>query len=304
MEKTYDNYDAISKGFEDDLKQIVLELLGTTILTDGSRDFLKNSPLKDIVRAIIIYRQRYPKKKLKVYISRELKNNPLYLNFKPNIDSITEALSEGKEILPYLHKDIKNFLFDDGLLRDWGIIHFHLFPIGERKKDGSDNFILYAFPYEDSIILLDISKHNFRNQELLKILKNNSINLPYSLNGIPPQDITEEEMLILRKLNVGYTIDVEGTCFCGGMKDTEDTRRSMKINIDVENILKTLSHMLEKISKELYLKSKILPDIHIVFDSKNHEIILYDKSSSTKINILNYDGINYLNNCFRNLNLL
>lgn len=110
-----------------------------------------------------------------VFISAELTCPKEY---QLAFDEFVEKIEKGDDLMPYMSGKIMDATYNDGLLNDWNISHFHL-----SRRMGKDGFIkrsdyeLFAYVTEDAVYLLQIYPHKeeylYAKQDLFRILAEN-----------------------------------------------------------------------------------------------------------------------------------
>lgn len=295
------NKQRIVATFEQDIREFIIMQVDLPSLYRKSQNFIQTAPFESLLTTFIYYRERYPLGKRRVFFSREFKNSLKYIRYQKAIEKIVQTFEKGKDIKCYLHQDIKDFLFHDNLLRDWGILHLHLFPDGQRKNH--DNDILYVFLAGKDVLFIDIFEHDFVRPELLEILKNNCIPRHYAPNveGIP---FNREMILSLRNKNIGYGVNIDGGCFFGGMKQVSYILGAQQIIILLDRIAQAITEekkqLEEKISVPMAFDSL---DFHLNINVSLNSIMLYERQSQSEIRFSNSNLLQELWNCFSNLNL-
>jgi len=91
------------------------------------------------------------------------------------LNTLEEKVKNGEDISPYLHNKLSRPDYQDGLLNDWGIHHFH---IGEIDKQSGKVIrtgpLLYALVKDDHFYMIDVMSHkDFSKQRLLDIIYSN-----------------------------------------------------------------------------------------------------------------------------------
>ncbi|NJO94133.1 MAG: hypothetical protein HC820_06835 [Hydrococcus sp. RM1_1_31] len=156
----------------------------------------------------------------KVFISKELKCPD---NHKKGLDIIREKVTRGQDLTPHLSKLVKrNLNFNDSLLNDWGIYHFHLGDLlltdGFMTRTGS---LLFARITHDCFYMIDIFNHgDWCEKRIVETLHNNwkeSIEL-YTIKGVkmPSAWISTNNVVpYSRKHGISTFIQVsDGTIYC------------------------------------------------------------------------------------------
>lgn len=237
-------------------------------------------------RYINILRRQFSFQKPKnVFISKELQekitNNILSKDICSTINKIKIELEAGIDISSRLSKLIKKFDYDDKMLNDWNIYHFHLSDIddiksGFKKRTGELLFVYVPFN-SDNVYFLDVSKGHknkttFCNLNLLDLINKNwsellaSFTLPDGMKPYPYSIKTNEEYLNLRKANINTIIPLNNTdkyILSPGFGQTA-TGTSTYNKIQTNKIIRTIQLLIkEKISPENIPVKLILKDNYI-----------------------------------------
>ena len=129
---------------------------------------------------------------------------------KAGYDALKEKFEKGESVMPYLSKTIKGLKFQDKMLFDWGIHHFHIHEVIEpdgfvKQRDE----LLYAIVEEDDVYFIDVMEHeHWSDRDLLeKVLAN----WPHLLDscrvgGTPVRDFSSEEVAAMREVNVNLIL--------------------------------------------------------------------------------------------------
>lgn len=118
----------------------------------------------------------------------------------------------GEDLNPHYSRKLRDPDYDDSLLNDWGIYHFHLGTTIESdgfvKRTGP---VAFAMVSATHLYLIDVRVHGhgapapWAKQDLLEIVNSNWPYLldPYRLKGVADiEPVTEDARLELRKHNV------------------------------------------------------------------------------------------------------
>ena len=142
---------------------------------------------------------------------------------------LRQLLVDGDNVNGLLTRNIGRAAALDGLLWHYGMHHFHLGR--ETDKDGfvqrSDHLLLAVVAPMDAYFV-DVRPHppprgiGWVSQDLLRIVHSNwpkliEVNV---LHGISGDDLTDEEMQVLRRKNVNYAMNIDGKAIApllGGM---------------------------------------------------------------------------------------
>jgi hypothetical protein len=124
--------------------------------------------------------------------------------------ALRAKMEAGEDLRPHLSTRLTDPDYDDAMLNDWGVHHFHM---GMTQHPTAPGFVartgplLYARVLDDRVLCLQIMTHaNWTNQQLVQIWHNNWPDTlePYKLKGIsaavPP--VTDAELLELRRARV------------------------------------------------------------------------------------------------------
>lgn len=120
-----------------------------------------------------------------VYKSKELQDSITKKSFSDDIMStinkIEEELEKGLSVSPRLSKRVKDISYDDKMLNDWNIYHFHLSDIDDVKsgfKQRTGELLFVYIPDKTSAYFLDVTMNHkdktvFSNIELLNLIDEN-----------------------------------------------------------------------------------------------------------------------------------
>ncbi len=135
--------------------------------------------------------------------------------------TLETMIKEGRSLFPYLSRQIFNASEQDGMLFDWGILHFHLGTDPDAKYKGmikGTREILYAIVAEDDVYFLLIAKHGlWANKALLQLVKKEFPHIiePYKLHGVLPGQHTysERDHLALRAAGASPATEIDGELY-------------------------------------------------------------------------------------------
>lgn len=97
-----------------------------------------------------------------IFISDEIKRKIRQSPYKKSFDDIKHRLERGENVNCFLSKSIFSISYNDLLLHDWGIYHFHL---SDTKRCQADYFykrsdwLLFARIEKNAAYLLEIYHH-------------------------------------------------------------------------------------------------------------------------------------------------
>lgn len=94
---------------------------------------------------------------------------------KKSLNSLESDIENGKNLNGYLSRSLKNLDYDDALLNDWGIHHFHLGD--ERESDGfikRTELLLFARVIHDTVYFIDVLSHgSWAKKQMIAVLHRN-----------------------------------------------------------------------------------------------------------------------------------
>ena len=111
-----------------------------------------------------------------VFYSREFSYQDKY---QPALTQLILDIESGKNLIPYMSKQVKNPAFNDDMLNNWGIHHFHLNIDKEEKTEFIErsDWLLLAFVNEKAAYLLNVYPHKkpylWTHIKLIEIIHNN-----------------------------------------------------------------------------------------------------------------------------------
>ena len=210
--------------------------------------------------------RRLPQREWKVHYSKELKQNPFFIENTQFIDQIRGKAESGEDLTPHASTRVDNIEGRDELLADWGIYHLH--PGHGTRPAARSGFVnrgaelLFVFPSSDSLYFLDVLDHkSWTNFYLIEVIDNN---WPSSINHFRLKDVielrfepTEEELYDLRKNEVNAFFRVGNSFFMGpggGLATNGAANRAVSISLKVKRLLNDYSQQLRK--EEINLRKR------------------------------------------------
>lgn len=151
-----------------------------------------------------------------VHLSKEFICTP---QDKKAWNKLKEAIKIGGNLIPYLSKGISKPNYNDSMLNDWGIYHFHLgsevTDQGFIKRTGQ---LLYAYVTKDDFYAINIYDHkSWCKEEIINIIHKNWPDLleKYKINNHTTfRNVTEKQKGVLRSKNCNSLIKViDGTVY-------------------------------------------------------------------------------------------
>lgn len=184
-------------------------------------------------------------------------------------EALKKRFERGESVIAHMSKQIKGLKFQDKMLFDWGIHHFHLGTTLE--EDGffkQYDEIVYAIVDEHDVYMIAILGHeHWSDKKLLEIILANWPHLldPYRVDGKPVVNFSSNEVQELRDANVNVMLTLS------------DDHGYMGRGIGMTSAGTSSNAMLDtiRIQKEL---RKIEEDIREKFIPKDGEHLLFSLS--------------------------
>jgi hypothetical protein len=257
--------------------------------------------------------QRLGKKK--VFLSKEILENPLYEKFKNIIEEIQINFENGifDNIYPRLsNKHKENIFYNDNILNILNVEHFHLDEDSKAKEIDELLFVKYN---ENRVYFIDIFNHkNFLDKEIVEILYNNwndeieDLNVFSCENNNISEKISNKERYAINKnnVNVPYEIfDKNKNCkvlirISGIMSNGKSNNEYInimfikrKINSFVENIDYFSNYFFKFIQDND--KNTLTSLIFSVIWLDSYGVCFFEKNSNIKFDVLE-DGFRIFHN--------
>lgn len=241
-------------------------------------------------------RRRLPKKKpRKVVFSTEFicpnKN-------KKGLDILVKKLEKGKCLASSLSKTVSKVTYNDSILDDWGIHHFHL---GEhevnRVIERTEN-VMFVLILDDCALCLQVLPHGkehsdvWVNTTLIEIIHNNWPSaISYMRTHTSGTILTSTERMILRKKNVNVNVKTsDGTVYfsLGGGRMSDGT--SMRDFMNLQRIFRDIDDFEAIVPQEANkIKSKIKSStgkLNLRLDCSNvPELSVIEENSKTVLHL-------------------
>lgn len=135
-------------------------------------------------------------------------------DLKSGFDGLCLAIHQGQPLFPYLSRSMFSIDKADGLLDDWGILHFHLGT--ERLPNGlikGTKTVAFGLVQTDCIYFLDALPHGpghgdvwVRDKLIHTIEENWPSFLPSNSRSLTPDTLTAEERANCRKKSLNVTV--------------------------------------------------------------------------------------------------
>lgn len=134
-----------------------------------------DDPDRAIYVLMSLRRRWLPQRPRTVIESDALSKAKLSPALREGVDRVRDAIERGADLRPFQSRLVtEEAEYQDLMLNDWGIHHFHLGPFHEGAKScGRINELLFAWVEEDRALLIDVRDHSsFEEQALLEIINN------------------------------------------------------------------------------------------------------------------------------------
>lgn len=180
---------------------------------------------------------------------------------RSRVDAVAEKAEEGRDINPYLSRKLSNVSYNDGILNDWGIHHFHL---GDKIE--SDGFIertgelLYARVTDDDFYMIGVYGHDsFSKKDLISVEHNNwpeeieRFKLPGDIELLYSYD--DDQIRQARDAGVQVAVELDdGTVYMhpgGGYASTGEGADDVLVANAIKTIFSQLETQLEEDAQDL-----------------------------------------------------
>lgn len=215
-----------------DITEDYNELVQTHLQSIGFSVFPDN--LRESLRIYFNYVNRIVEQK-KWFIEKS-KNLSIPQNLQSGFDLLVSYLNDGKDITPFMSRKLKEPLFFDALLNDWGIHHLHIGH--EFEEDGfvkRNKEVLFIKFWQETAYVVAIGDHNaWSKKELLEEIDKNWPNLLQLFELKDAIDISprpsNEDIKILRKVGLNTAVEINGKFYSsigGGYSVSGDSIHSL-----------------------------------------------------------------------------
>jgi hypothetical protein len=177
---------------------------------------------------------------------------------RSGLTRLLKKATTGADLRPHQSTKLLQADYDDALLNDWRIHHFHL---GTDPHDKLSGFVkrtgpvLYAYVTSNEFFAIDVLDHSsFARQRLLEIIHRNWPNLiaHYSIRGSGLEFVpTDADIKTLRSGHVQGMTLIDGVIYAppGGGYATDGT--SMEVVLQHQNAQRTLRRLNDYILKNI-----------------------------------------------------
>lgn len=187
-------------------------------------------------------------------------------DLKEGLQQLTDKIQKGENLSPHLSKTIKDIEYDDVMLNDWGIHHFHL-----GAEQDSSGFIkrtgplLFARVTSGTVYCVNVFSHGaWSRQEIIEIIHRNwpETIQQYKINRAQPValfQITDNHIKDFRNAGLSTMVQVpDGSLYAptggGYMLDgtsMQAVRQSIQMLKTIERLQKQAIDELPNIVKDL-----------------------------------------------------
>jgi hypothetical protein len=244
-------------------------------------------------RQIFVKYFNVAKRRISVKPRRFLKSKEFQCPAKhqTGLDEILKKTASGEDLRPHQSRNYFDPGFDDALLNDWGVQHFHLETIPDakdRRLVKRTGPLLFARVTEEILYCIDVSKTHgaFTQRRMLEILHGNwpdSI-ARFRISGSLAEAFTDANIGTLRKKNVNAFIAMsDGTVYSppGGGYSSSGT--SVEVVMACNRVVSTCRKMEALVRNEI-LKIKaegkrILPNYKFELVARDGRLLAVDAQS-------------------------
>lgn len=252
-------------------------------------------------------------KKRKIHKSKEFL---CPLGYELILKQFEDKVLNGESLLPYMSKKYKNASYNDGLLNDWNIYHFHLSNTFE--KDGMatrSDFQLFAYVTENDMYFIQVYRHNapqlYCKRELIEIINSNWSELleDFQLKGVCglKESLSDEQYKKMRKANISMVVELEdnrvyGLIGGGYASDGSSLQAIRESNYwcnrmrEIQKIIKTNINILSTVIEKMSMCKFTSYDINLLWIDNADEVTLCEINNHVIIQINIKDG--YFRVCY------
>lgn len=180
---------------------------------------------------------------------------------RSRIDTVAKKAEKGRDLNPHLSRKLSDISYNDGILNDWGIHHFHL---GDKVE--SDGFIertgelLYARVTDGHFYMIGVYGHDsFSDKDLIRVEHNNwpevieKFRLPEDIELLYSYD--DDQIQQTRDAGVQVAVELDdGTVYMhpgGGYASTGEGIDDVLVANSLKKVFSQLESQLEKDAQDL-----------------------------------------------------
>ena len=204
-------------------------------------------------------------------------------------DALKAKFERGESVMQHLSKQIRGLKFQDKMLFDWGVHHFHLDTTIEadgfvKQHDG----IVYAIVDDRDVYVIAVWEHeHWADKNLLEVVLANWPHLlePFRITGKPVLDFDSKGVEKLREANVNTVLTLsDGFGYMGRGMGITTAGTSSDAVLDTIRMQKDLTNI------EIDVKNKFFP--------KDNEYLLFGLSRTPEGIFLEEPHIGYVSQIF------
>jgi hypothetical protein len=231
-----------------------MENEGFKVPSDAKQDCLK------AVRAYVRVRHRsIPQRPRTVRWSRELENG------RPEdkaLKAIQAEFEAGQDVSPRLTRQFFRAGFDDRILNELGLQHFHLGPPGAGKKVGGNAMaggtseLLFALVTEDQAYFLDVLGHDAfghrHDDYMLGLIRENWPELlePYRAGGASRSEYSFKDRQAVRSKGGNMMVEIGDAVYFPPGGGVVASRTNIRVVYETDGLVDAIRRSVERISKE------------------------------------------------------
>lgn len=252
-------------------------IMRNQLARDGYKVNSDEKSLEICIKYLNLFRRRIISKPRTILISKEF-HCPK--NCREGVKLIRRKVKTGQDLTPHLSRQITNIDYNDALLNDWDIFHFHLGTSPDKNNSGfiaRTGPLLFSRVTNDYFYMIDICKHgDWSKQKLIEIVHRNwpeSIT-DYKISGVSclTHKNTDDDIKDLRAKGISTVFQVDdGTVYTsiGGGYDKSGANMDIVVRCKscASNIRKWEEYIKDHLSKlvDIALQQGIILGSHLHF---------------------------------------
>ena len=217
-------------------------------------------------------------------------------DYQAGLDALIKVSEAGGNLRPYQSTGMEKDKYDDGMLNDWGLHHFHMGTSPHPTISGyvsRTGPLLYAVVTPDTLYCIAILQHQqWSNQQLLEVMHRDFPDLTkagiFTSSTLEPQGLavnyTDNEVQQLRNAGISpITQRTDGTIMMGpgggvnlNRKKGQKSAKVANANIDVREVLQDAEDTLN----EQAVKAGVPNGHEVQLVEENGQLIVKDASGA------------------------
>lgn len=231
-------------------------------------------------------------------------------SYRLALEEFEEKVRKGESLRPFMSDKYRELNYDDLLLNDWNVYHFHLSR--QYKADGSvkrSDYEIFAFITDETMYMIQIYHHRtedlYSRQEIMRILHDNwpgllepfrlqdalELSKPYSDHEL--HQIRQSHAMTLLQIRKGQVYGMIGGGYASSGYSGEALRRVDYWHDRCNTFQQVFIENADKIGRILF-RDKEYADMRIglLGITNNDDVIVMEKNSGyiIHLNIKNGDG--------------